>query len=128
MIAFLTDGWSSQAISAINAVLAWIAFVTHVYAASRTSGHLRRMFMTIAGLALFYSFAYWWLFIHPDRVVEWSNFLRPIGVFSWIAAWAIEPVVFIRYLDRSGRRITREAETKAESVVEFLDAEDRFPT
>ena len=128
MIAFLTDGWTQQSISAINAVLAWMAFVTHVYAASKTSGHLRRMFMTIAGLALFYSFAYWWLFANPDRVAEWSDFLRPIGVLSWVAAWTIEPIVFIRYLKRTGQLIEKDAEESAHRSREFLDADERFPT
>ena len=128
MIAFLTDGWSAQGISALNGALAWMAFLTHVFAASRTSGHLGHMFMTIACLALFYAFAYWWLFFNPERVVEWSNFLRPFGVISWIAAWTIEPIVFILYLQKSGRHLTEVAETTAQVTQEFLDSDERFPT
>lgn len=128
MIAFLTDGWSAQGISAVNGVLAWLAFLTHVYAASKTSGHLRHMFMTIACLALFYAFAYWWLFFNPDRVNEWSDFLRPFGVFSWIAAWTIEPIIFICYLQRSGRHLKEVAEEKAQATQDFLESDERFPT
>lgn len=128
MIAFLTDGWSAQAISAVNAVLALLAFATHVYAASKTSGHLRRMFMTIAGLAMFYAAAYWWLFYNPTRVNEWSDFLRPVGVLSWIAAWTIEPVVFVRYLSKSGRNIRVKAEEQAAIGKERIDRSEReFP-
>lgn len=128
MIAFLTDGWSAQAISAINAVLALTAFATHVYAASKTSGHLRHMFMAIAGLAMFYSAAYWWLFYNPERVNEWSDFLRPFGVISWVAAWTIEPVVFVRYLTRSGHIIKARAEEQAAVGRERIDRSEReFP-
>jgi len=124
VIAFLTDGWTDEIISAANAVLAWVACCAHIYAASRTSGKLRAMFIGIGSLALFYSFAYWWLFFNPARVEEWSDFLRPISIFAWALAWAVEPVVIIRYLQRQGRTIVRVAESEARGPRQILDEKD----
>lgn len=124
MIGFLTDGWTDQAVSAANGFLAWIAFLAHIYAASKTSMWLRKMFMGIGALALFYSCAYWWLFFNPERVVEWSNFLRPFGVLTWIIAWAVEPLVLLIYLQRSGASIRQRAEDAAEEPRKRLDEFD----
>lgn len=125
MLALLIDGWSEQLVSATNAVLAWVACVAHIYAASKTSGKLRLMFIGIGSLALFYSFAYWWLFWNPESVLGWSNFLRPISIFAWVLAWAIEPVVIIRYLQRSGREVIEHARSEAEDARRFLDDDER---
>lgn len=125
MMAFLTDGWTDQAISAANAVFAWVACCAHIYAASKTSGNVRKMFMLIGTLALFYSFAYWWLFFNPERIVEWSNFLRPFGVFTWVVAWAVEPVVMVHYLTSTGRKIEHRARVVAEDRSQRLDEIER---
>lgn len=124
MISFLTDGWSAQSISAINAVLAWAAFIIHSWAASRTSGWLRKMFVMIGSLALFYSFAYWWLFFNPERVTEWSNALRPLGIFTWIIAWSVEPIILVIYLARRGDEIVRKAQDVADQASHRLDRSD----
>jgi ribose/xylose/arabinose/galactoside ABC-type transport system permease subunit len=121
IVAFLTDGWTARTVSAANAVLAWIACIAHLYAASSTSGAIRKMFMTIGTLALFYSFAYWWLFLNPLRVNEWSDFLRPFGIVTWVMAWAVEPIVLVSYLERSGRRLQRAAQEAAEPAKQRLD-------
>ena len=113
MLALFTDGWSLQAIAAINAVLAWAAACVHAWAAYKTSGLLRKMFLSIAGLATFYSFAYWWLFFNPTEGGAWSDFLRPFGIFTWVIAWAIEPVVLVTYLNRRGQQIVDLAHKRA---------------
>jgi len=124
LLGFLTDGWSDRAITAVNAVMAWGACVAHIYAASKTSRRLRLMFVTIGSLALFYSFAYWWLFFNPDRVEEWSNMLRPISIFAWAIAWMIEPLVIIRYMQGQGRWVVRAAEHEAAKARVILDKAD----
>lgn len=125
MIAFLTDGWTEQTVSASNGALAWVACIAHIVAAVSTSGWLRRMFISIGSLALLYSFAYWWLFFNPERVQEWSDFLRPFGVITWVLAWSIEPLVLVFYLRRRGREIVGKAEEAAQGPRRRLDEKDR---
>jgi hypothetical protein len=93
-----------------NAVLAAGAGCAHIYGACHTSGWLRRLFTTIAALAFMYSASYWWLLSNPDKPQEWSNFLRPIGVVTWVVAWGIEPIILVHYLKRMGREMWRKAE------------------
>ena len=100
-----------------NAVLAWVAAMTHVWAAVHTSGKLRIMFIVIASLALLYSVSYWWLFFHPNRVQEWSNFLRPYGIVTWVVAWSVEPVVLVLYLRRKAREIEQVARQAVERTL-----------
>jgi len=121
VLALFFSGWSLQAIAALNAILAWFAACVHGWAAFSTSGHIRKMFLGIAGLAFFYSLAYWWLFLFPDRSGEWSDFLRPFGIFTWVIAWAIEPVVLVHYLKRRADNIISKAQVEADRVKERLD-------
>ena len=95
---------------AANALLAWAAGCAHIYGAINTSGWLRRMFTVIAALAWMYSLSYWWLFFHPDKPVEWSNFLRPIGIVTWVVAWGIEPILLVHYLRKQGDKMWAKAE------------------
>ena len=115
VLAFLMLSDEHRWTDALNAVLAWGASMTHVWAAVNTSGWLRRMFMGISALALLYSFSYWWLFFNPGRVSEWSNFLRPFGILTWVVAWSLEPVVLVLYLRRQGYRIVRMASDAVET-------------
>ena len=85
---------------------------------------MRLMFITIGSLALFYSFAYWWLFFNPDRVLEWSNLLRPVSIFAWAIAWTIEPIVIIKYMQGQGRWVVRAAEHEAAKARVILDKAD----
>ena len=110
MISWLTDGWDITLVAGINAFFAWVAGMIHVWAAVHTSRWLRKMFITIASLAFFYSLAYWWLFWNPGRGEEWSSFLRPFGIITWFVAWAIEPVVLVRYLNKAAADLPRKAE------------------
>lgn len=108
--------WSEpqiQWVAFLNALLAWAAGVIHIWAAVKTSGWLRTMFITIASLALFYSLAYWWLFFNPLRGGEWSQFLRPVGFATWGFAWMVEPVILIRYLQRVSDNIVSQAKKAA---------------
>ena len=110
------EDWSVQSVALGNALLAWVAGMVHSWAAAHTSGWLRRMFVAIAALAFFYSLAYWWLFWNPDRGGDWSDFLRPFGLITWIVAWAVEPVVLVRYL------VNRASELKLKGERAILDA------
>ena len=121
MLALFTDGWALQWIAAINAILAWVAACVHGWAAYNTSGMIRKMFITISALALFYALAYWWLFFNPDRGGDWSNFLRPFGIFTWVIAWAIEPIILVTYLKRRGNEIVAKAQVVADRAGERLD-------
>lgn len=121
MLALFTQGWSLQGVAALNASLAWLAACVHGWAAYKTSGLLRKMFVAIASLAFFYCLSYWWLFLNPDRGSDWSDFLRPFGIFTWIIAWAIEPVVLVTYLNRRGSEIVQKAENAAEKAREKLN-------
>jgi hypothetical protein len=122
MTAFnLLGGWSLAAIAVTNAVLAWVAAVVHMWAASRTSGLLQKMFIGIASLAFFYSLAYWWLAFNTDRSADWSNFLRPFGVLTWVIAWSVEPLILVTYLNRRGEEIVGKAYTVAEKAKGKLD-------
>lgn len=121
MLSFLTTDWSLQTVAALNAVLAWSAACVHFWAASKTSGLLRKMFVAIASLATFYSVAYWWLVFNVERGAEWSDFLRPFGIFTWIVAWSIEPIVLVTYLSRRGDEIVKKAQKVAEKVEKKLD-------
>ena len=120
MLGFFTDGWSLVAVSYCNFFLAAVAATVHGWAAYNTSGHLRRMFLTIAGLASFYSISYLWLALNPERVSDWSNALRPIGIFTWVIAWAIEPVILVAYLKKRGRQIVEHAQAVADKADEKL--------
>lgn len=119
--AVLTDGWSLRGIAAVNASLAWVAACVHMWAGYKTSGHIRHMFIGIAALAFFYSLSYWWLFWNPSGGAEWSTFLRPFGIITWIMAWSVEPIVLVRYLQRSGDRLVSRAQAKADEVKGRLD-------
>lgn len=121
MIAFLADNWDDRLISAINASAAWFACCVHIYVASKFSGHLRLLFMSIGALALFYSLSYWWLFWNPEKVVAWSDFLRPIGIVTWMVAWAVEPFIIYRYMNAQGKKIVKQAEDAAAPFRERLD-------
>lgn len=94
----LPDGWRFADLS--NAILAWVAGMAHIYAAVHTSRWLRGLFISVAALALFYSFGYWWLVFNPERVSDWSNFYRPYGQVTWIIAWSLEPFIIVYYLRR----------------------------
>ena len=117
MWAHIADHWSDG----VNAIGAWLAAMAHVYAATNVSGHLRRLFITIASLALLYSIAYWVLFFELVGVQEWSNFLRPWGIITWGVAWAVEPVVFIHYLKRLGGNMEARAAGLAQRVADRID-------
>lgn len=121
MLAFFTEGWSLAVVAAVNASLAWFAACIHAWAAYKTSGLLRKMFVSIAALAFFYCLAYWWLFFNTDEGGPWSEFLRPFGIFTWIIAWAIEPIVLVTYLNRRGSEIVEKAEEAASKAKEKLD-------
>lgn len=97
--------WSIQTVAVANAVLAWGAAMVHSWAATHVIGWLRRLFIIIASLGFFYSLAYWWLFINPERGADWSNFLRPFGIITWIVAWGIEPILLVKYLENRGKDI-----------------------
>lgn len=107
-----------QYIAAGNAIAAWAAAMVHSWAAINISGWLRKMFVAIACLAFFYSLSYWWLFLNPDRSGDWSNFLRPFGIATWIIAWGIEPVVLVRYLTKRGQQIERMGKERLAQSVE----------
>lgn len=107
MVAIVFEDWPVQSIAALNALLAWIAAMVHSWAATRVIGWLRKMFIGIAGLAFFYSLSYWWLFLNPDRGADWSEFLRPFGIITWVIAWGIEPVILVRYLENRGKDLER---------------------
>lgn len=121
MIAFLADQWDQKLISGINAAAAFFAACVHVWVAAKFSGPLRTLFIAIGSLALFYSLAYWWLFFNPDEVLAWSNFLRPIGIATWMVAWAIEPFIIYRYMLGQGRKLVLHAEEAAAPYRERLD-------
>ena len=121
MLSFLLDGWDQQAVSAANAILAWAAACAHVYAAVKVSGKLRVMFIGIGSLALFYSFAYWWLFFNQSRASDWSDFLRPVSILAWILAWGIEPLVLVHYMKRRASELVGDAKREAGRARKRLD-------
>ena len=121
MTALIWNGWTIEAIAAVNAILAWVAAMVHAWAASKTSGYLRKMFVVIASLALFYSLAYWWLFFFPDRGEEWSNFLRPFGIVTWVVAWSVEPLILIKYLSNRANELEHKAGELADRAKAALD-------
>ena len=88
-----------------NALLAWCAAMTSFWAASHSPGMVRKLFVTIGTLALFYSFAYWWLVFDPTIVREWSNLLRPVGIVTWLIAWTIEPIVIVKQRHVDAREV-----------------------
>lgn len=128
MLATLFPDWQDGTvqISMVNAFLSWGAGMAHIYGAVNTSGWLRRMFLLIAGLALFYSLAYWWLVWNPTRGTEWSEFLRPWAVFTWVIAWGIEPIVLVRYLGKRSRFLIQQGhdqvqKSKLEGLAQGLE-------
>ena len=118
MFGAIFEDWSIQSIAATNAIAAWAAAMVHTWAAINVMGWLRKMFVTIACLAFFYSLAYWWLFLNPDRGADWSDFLRPFGIITWAVAWGIEPVVLVRYLTRRGQQIEQLGKARLAQSVE----------
>ena len=107
-------------VALVNTVGAFTAFGINSWAAWHMSGWLRRMFNVIAGLALFYSAAYLWLVLHLDKVQVWSDFLRPIGLITWIVAWCLEPIIITRELRKRGNRMQRQATEVVERFQEVV--------
>lgn len=115
----------------LNAVMAWVAGMSHMYAASVVEGKLRWTFLSIGTLAFFYSLAYWWLLVNPDNVEQWSDFLRPFGIITWVLAWTVEPFVLVHYLKghasdieaRAARLVEKVARETAERRLRDLNAE-----
>ena len=127
MFGIITDDWSIGLVALVNAVLAWVSSMVHGWAATNTSGKLRLMFIAISGLALFYSITYWWLYFNPERVEDWSNFLRPFGIVTWVVAWSVEPVILVLYLRKRGNDMIRRAHEmveKAEARLQQLEDRD----
>jgi len=117
VLEYLGDHW----VEAVNAIGAWLAGVAHIYAAVHVSNHLRRLFLSIAALAWLYSFAYWVLFFQLVSVQEWSDFLRPLGIITWGIAWAIEPLLFVRYMKQRGEGLVDQAGELAGELRDVID-------
>lgn len=124
MIAFLTDDLSIRVVAGMNAALAALAAGVHSWAALKTSGLIRKMFIGICSLAVFYCAAYVWLFFNYTRSGEWSDFLRPFGLLTWVIAWAIEPFILVTYLQRRGQEIVKKAEVAASKADDALNGHD----
>ena len=101
-------------VGVINMVGAFAAFGINSWAAMHMSGWLRRMFNVIAGLALFYALAYFWLVLHLDQVKVWSDFLRPVGLVSWVVAWCLEPIIITREMRKHSRKMLKETDQVVE--------------
>lgn len=93
----------------VNMVGAAIAGAVNMWAAWRTTAWIGRVFLGIATLSLTYAFSYFWLSFHMDKVAEWSAVMRPISILTWGVAWAIEPIVLVRYLDRKASEMQMSA-------------------
>lgn len=104
-------------VAVVNGALAAAAAATLTYAAAKTIEWLRGLFLVMAALAEFYATAYFWLAINPDRSADWSAFLRPFGVLTWVVAWIIPPIFILHDRQRRAGQLQR-------SIDEVL-AEDR---
>ena len=116
-MSYVLDHW----VEAVNALGAWLAGCAHIYAAIHVSNHLRRLFVGIATLAWLYSFAYWVLFLGLVDVQDWSDFLRPFGIITWGVAWAVEPLVFVKYMRARGEGLVKQADELAAELRQVID-------
>lgn len=97
-------------VTIFNILGAVTAFAVNVWAATNVGGRIRAMFRGIATLALLYVGAYTWLLFNPDRVEQWSDVIRPIGVASWVLAWCLEPIVITVDYRMKARRILEDSD------------------
>lgn len=100
----------------VNMFGAATAGAVNVWAAWRTTAWISRTFLGIATLSFTYAFSYFWLSFHMDNAAEWSAVMRPISILSWGVAWAIEPIVLVRYLDKKA------TEMQSFAVQKIVDA------
>lgn len=104
------------AVVIVNALGAFSAAVVNMWAAWRTNGWVSRVFLGIAGLSLTYMFSYAWLSFHMESAADWSAVMRPISIITWGVAWAIEPIVLVRYINAKAVEIQRSAVQKIVDV------------
>jgi len=93
------------------------AFAVNVWASTKVIQEIRWLFVSIASLSLVYAVAYVVLLADIVTVATWSNFLRPIGLISWLIAWSIEPYLLVRYAQKKAHSIGKLAEEKLDSVL-----------
>ena len=72
------------------------AFFINTYVAAHVGGRVRLACNATATLALLYAASFIWLLANPDGVVQWSQFLRPVGVLAWVFAWTWLPLELLR--------------------------------
>lgn len=98
-----------EAVAIINAVLAFVAFLTSAWAVPKVGKPLSIILCVAAALAFFYSGAYIWLAFNITQVAAWSNVLRWFGLLSWPVVWIAVPLAMVRYKQLSGRVIRKAA-------------------
>ena len=80
----------------VNVVLAAVAVVLNIWAATHHTGWMRRWFTANATLAGLYVGAYCWLLFNFDRHHrDWAEFMRPVGSMAWLIVWCCGPVVIM---------------------------------
>lgn len=86
----------------------------------RFSAVLRFALIVAGTFIAMYHVSYWWLLLHDDQVVHWSNSMRPIGAISWfIGPWTAFPIALSVQTHKLRNRIRTEAD---EVLEEFREA------
>lgn len=63
-----------------------------------------------ATFALVYCASYIWLLYHPHAAADWSNTMRPFGMFAWlIGPWTALPAMSLIQGHRLSRRMVTDA-------------------
>ena len=96
----------------INSGCAALAFFVNAATSRAAPPPWKLIRALVSCLALIYSIAYLWLFLHPDRLLAWSSTMRGVSLLSWPIVWVRPAVVTLRVI-RLTRRVA-ELERSAE--------------
>ena len=91
----------AEVVALVNGILALFSFVAIQWSMPKVGRPLKLILGVASAFALFYSGAYFWLFLHPEQVLGWGNIMRFISWFVWPIAWAAPAVASAMYVRRS---------------------------
>ena len=103
----------------ITVVIAWANLVfaatacgVNVWAARRGPGVLRPLRAAVAALAAVFVAAYVWLLSDLDAGLNWSQWMRPVGLVAWGLVWILPPCI----VHRASARVAAHLDSKADEI------------
>lgn len=91
-----------------NALLALLAAVVGLWAATRGVPALRVIHAATGALALLYALSYGYLLVDLDgRLRRWSEVMRGVALIVWPIAWIWPPLASVRRYREAKARVDR---------------------